>query len=97
MVLSADQSVVKYLADEYPLEEASEGTPGQKLETILSYYAKQIFADALKEVPEWVGVVTTKALVSIVAEDASAKYPQSEIPTWLLDTDLGKITLSLVF
>jgi len=97
MVLSADQSVVTYLADEYLLEEASEGTFGQRLEAVLSYYAKQIFTDALKEVPEWGGLVTTKALVSIVAEDASAKYPQSETPTWLLDTDLGKITLSLVF
>lgn len=97
MVLSADQSVVKYLADEYPLEEASKGAPDRRLENILSYYAKQIFAEALKEVPEWVGIVTTKALVSIMAEDASAKYPQSETPTWLLDTDFGKITLTLVF
>jgi signal transduction histidine kinase len=98
MVVSADQTVVKHLADEYfTAEDSIEAAPDRKMENVLSYYAKGIFESAVKELPEWADSVTSEALVSIMAEEASAKYPQSETLTWLFDTDLGEITLSLIF
>ncbi|MDF2565521.1 MAG: Histidine kinase, gyrase and HSP90-like ATPase [Massilibacillus sp.] len=100
MVLSADQAVVEHLAAEYftgDSIEVTEASIDRRLENMLSHYAKKIFEDAVKELHGRSGAVTAEALVSILAEDASAKYPQSETPTWILDTDLGKITLSLVF
>ncbi|MFA6849523.1 MAG: ATP-binding protein [Selenomonadaceae bacterium] len=98
MVVSADQAVVKHLADTYFTEEdRTEAVLDKRMENVLSYYANGIFDRAVKELPEWVDAVTSEALVSIMAEEASAKYPQSETLTWLFDTDLGEITLSLIF
>jgi len=97
MVLSADQEVVEYLVAQHFAEETVESSRGRQMENVLSQYANEIFQQAVKTLPDWVNLVTVEALVSILAEDASAKYPQSETPTWVLDTDLGKITLSLIF
>ncbi len=96
MVLSADQEVVEQLLTERS-EEASDSSLDRRMENRLSQYANEIFEQAIKELPDWRDSVITEALVSILAEDASVKYPQSETPTWLLDTDLGEITLSLIF
>jgi len=67
------------------------------METTLSHYATEIFHHALKSEPTWLDSITAEALVSILADDASAKYTQSETPTWVLDTDAGTITLSLIY
>jgi len=97
MVLSADQQVVEFLADQRFAEEMIGSSFDRRMENVISQYANEIFQHAVKTRPEWANCVTAEALVSILAEDASAKYPQSETPTWVLDTDLGKITLSLIF
>jgi hypothetical protein len=97
MVLSADQSVVQHLVEKRFAQEAIDSPIDRMMETTLSHYATEIFHHALKSEPTWVDSITTEALVSILADDASAKYPQSETPTWLLDTDAGKITLSLIY
>lgn len=97
MVLSADQEVVEYLLDKSFDEEVIDSPLDRRMENVLSQYANGIFQYAVKTLPIWEDSVIAEALVSILAEDASAKYPQSETPTWVLDTDLGKITLSLIY
>jgi len=97
MVLSADQEVVEHLVAQHFDEEAIDSSLDRRMENALSQYANQIFQHAVKELPDWADSTTAEALVSILAEDASTKYPQSETPTWVLDTNLGKITLSLIF
>ncbi|MHC1746577.1 MAG: ATP-binding protein [Negativicutes bacterium] len=94
ILLSADQEVVQYLVDK---ADGEEGSLDRKMENILSQYAQEIFRQAVKDLPNWGGTVTAEALVSILAEDASARYPQAETSTWVLDTDLGGITLSLIY
>lgn len=97
MVLSADQEIVEHLVHKRPVQEDTEVTLDKKLENVLSEYANEIFQQAIKSMPNQKDFLTSEALVSIMAEDASAKYPQSEIPTWVFETDFGKITLSLVY
>jgi len=97
MVLSADQEVVEHLVAQHFAEETVESSLEKRMENVLSQYADEIFQHAVKALPDWADSVTAETLVSILAEDASAKYPQSETPTWVLDTDFGKITLSLIF
>ncbi len=97
MVLSADQSVVQYLVEKRFAQEAIDSPIDRMMETTLSHYATEIFHHALKSEPTWLDSITAEALVSILADDASAKYTQSETPTWVLDTDVGTITLSLIY
>lgn len=97
MVLSADQSVVLQLIEKRFAQEAIDSPIDRMMEATLSHYAAEIFQHALKSEPTWLDSIKAEALVSILADDASAKYPQSETPTWLLDTDAGKITLSLIY
>jgi len=97
MVLSADQEIVQQLVLKRFSAEDLAFQLDRKMETTLSLYANDIFLNAVKGLPDLVDFVHVEALVSILAEDASAKYPQSETPTWVLDTDLGKIALSLIY
>ncbi|MBP2652222.1 MAG: Histidine kinase, gyrase and HSP90-like ATPase [Firmicutes bacterium] len=97
MVLSADQEVVEQLVNNRFGQADIESTHDKKLENILSQYANQIFQHAIKTLPNREASFTAEALVSILAEAASAKYPQAETPTWVLDTGVGKITLSLIY
>ncbi len=97
MVLSADQSVVAHLVEKRFTQEAIDAPIDRMMETTLSHYANEIFHHALKSEPAWLDSIAIEALVSILADDASAKYPQSETPTWVLDTDAGIITLSLIY
>jgi len=97
MVLSADQDVAALLV-ENRFAAAPVGAPiDMMMETTLSHYADKIFQHALKAAPSWTNAVTSEAMGSILADDASAKYPQTETPTWVLDTLAGKITLSLIY
>lgn len=97
MVLSADREVVEYLVRRHFTGEDSKDASDRIMETALSLYANEIFQQAIEALPAWKEFLTAEALVSILAEDASAKYPQAETPTWVLDTDLGKITLTLIY
>jgi hypothetical protein len=94
ILLSADQEVVQYLVDQAGVVEES---LERRMENVLAQYGQRIFQQALTELPAWTGRVTAEALLSILAEDASAKYSQAETSIWALDTDLGRIILSLIY
>jgi CheY-specific phosphatase CheX len=97
MVLSADHDVAALLVANRFADSTTDSTIDRMLETTLSHYAEIIFQHAMKTVPDLENSLTSEALVSILADEASAKYPQSETPTWVLDTAAGKITLSLIY
>jgi signal transduction histidine kinase len=97
LVLSADQEIIEYLIAKPFGTKETEETESKKMENILAQYAHEIFQRAVTQLPHWADSVTTEALVTILAEDASAQYPQAEMPTWELETNLGCITLSLIY
>jgi len=94
IVLSADQEVVEHLLAKAG---SREGVLERRMENILAQYAQAIFQQAVDELSSGAGLITAEALLSILAEDASAKYPQAETSSWILDTVLGSITLSLIY
>ena len=98
MALSADESVVKLLAARHRNDQGDEPQPGKWLENMLAQFVGEIFGDALVQTQLGVGnTIIADALVTILAEDASAKYPQAEISTWLLETQAGCLKLSLIY
>ena len=96
MVLSVDQEIAGCMVYS-DFAKAVDDTPKErKMENALSRYSYEIFQAAVKAVPGWADCVKAEAVVSILSEDASAQYSQAETPTWVLDTDRGKITISLI-
>jgi hypothetical protein len=96
ILLSADQAVVQYLSHKKETAN-SEDAMERKLENALAKYALEFFQRAVNEIPQWPSSITAKALVSILAEDASAMYPNAEISTFVVITELGNLYLSLVY
>ena len=76
-----------------PLLQAAE----DKLENVLSQYAQQLFRQALEAWPQGPAEVTVEPLLSLLAEDASAKYSHSQTSTWVLETPVGSLSLSLIY
>jgi len=98
MALSADESVVKLLVSTRQVGQDKDFQADKWLETILSQFAGEIFSDALAQAkPDEAEAIKAEALVTILAEDASAKYPQAEISTWMLETQAGWLKLSLIY
>jgi two-component system chemotaxis sensor kinase CheA len=93
LVVSADEPVVRRLA--------SGGVPPQPedkwLESLLAQASGEIVKEALARVPRWDDAVKAEALVTILAEDASAKYPQAAALTWTLGAGSGRINISLLY
>ncbi|MDR3566352.1 MAG: ATP-binding protein [Negativicutes bacterium] len=97
MLLSAEEAVVERLVAAYGREEAA-GAPEDKwMETVIARCASDIFLSAQAQLPDLDDAVKAEALVTILAEDASAKYPQAEISTWMLETERGWLNLSLIY
>jgi len=97
MVLSADQDVATLMIENRFAASTTGSTIDTLMETTLSYYAENIFQNALKTAPAWASSLSSETLGSILADKASAKYPQSETPSWVLDTVAGKVMLSLIY
>ena len=97
IVFSADQQVVQHLLDKELAPVDMDEPLDRRMENVLAQYAQEIFQQAVKAQSKWLGLVTVETLLSILAENASAKYSQVETLTWVLDTELGKITLSLIY
>ncbi len=95
LVVSADEAVVRRLAaagdSAVPLAE------DKWMEGVLAQSAGKIITEALSRVPRWVDAVRAEALITILAEDASAKYPQAAALTWTLAAGPGRINLSLLY
>lgn len=95
LVVSADESVVRRLAA------VGDGEPPQAedkwLESLLAQASGEIVKEALARVPRWDDAVKAEALVTILAEDASAKYPQAAALTWTLEAGSGRINISLLY
>jgi signal transduction histidine kinase/HAMP domain-containing protein len=95
LVVSADEAVVKRLAT---IGAEVMTQPDEKwLESILAQSAIEIFNEALARVPCWDDAVKAETIVTILAEDASANYPQAAALTWTLDTGSGRVNLSLLY
>lgn len=95
LVLSADEAVVIRMA---AARGKSSTTPAEKwLESVLASCAHEVFGDALAKVRQWDDAVKADAVVTILAEDASAKYPQTDVLTWSQETAVGRLNLSLLY
>lgn len=95
LVVSADEAVVRRLAvadgSTAPLSE------DKWLEGVLAQVAGRIIKEALARVPRWTDAVRAEALITILAEDASANYPQAAALTWTLEAGPGRVNLSLLY
>jgi signal transduction histidine kinase len=98
MVLSADEAVVEHMATACLHDGAIKVSLEKKwMENVLAKVANEIVNNALLQVPNSDGAVKAESLVTILAEDASARYPQSQVSTWMLETELGWLNLSLIY
>ena len=92
ILLSADEKIVQAGI------KAGLGTAAEeKLENVLSQQAQQLFRQALAAWPKGLAEVTVEPLLSLLAEDASAKYSHSQTSTWVLETSAGSLSLSLIY
>lgn len=97
MLLSAEEIIVERLAAVYG-KDGPTGDPEDKWqETVFARCAGNLFDEAQAQIPGLDDAVKAEALVTIMAEEASAKYPQAEISTWMLETELGWLNLSLIY
>lgn len=95
LVVSADEALVRRLA---AVGGGVLPQPEDKwMESVLAKSATAIFKEALARMPHWNDAVRAETLVTILAEDASAKYPHAAVLTWTLETGSGRINLSLQY
>ena len=92
ILLSADEKIVQ-AGIKARVRTAAE----DKLENVLSQYAQQLFRQALEAWPQGPAEVNVEPLLSLLAEDASAKYSHSQTSTWVLETPVGSLSLSLIY
>jgi signal transduction histidine kinase/HAMP domain-containing protein len=97
LVLSADEAVVEHMAAACLQDGVTEVSKEKWLEHVLAKIANEIVNNALLQVPNSDGAVKAESLVTILAQDASARYPQSQVSTWKLETGLGWLNLSLIY
>ncbi|WP_371377934.1 ATP-binding protein [Sporomusa aerivorans] len=97
ILLSYDQRVAEYLFEKLGQPDSGEETSDERMENALLRHAQKIFGQATRDIPGGLGTITAETLVSILAEDASVKYPQVETPTWVFYTSLGNVNLSLIY
>ena len=97
LVVSADQTVMEFLVEKHTAPTLGEESADKKMENILLQYAQEIFGQAVQEIPNGAGKITAENLVSILAEDASVKYPQVATPTWVFRTEAGSMNVSLLY
>ncbi|WP_215829770.1 ATP-binding protein [Pelorhabdus rhamnosifermentans] len=96
LVLSADEDIVHYLATQSMEHEGVKLSDNKSPENILAKYANELFQSTVKQFPHWADTLKLETLVTILAEDASAKYSRSQMSTWVFELDLGRMTLSVI-
>jgi len=97
MALSAEEVIVECLAAAYGREEPVGALEDKWIETVFARCASDIFISAKAQLPDLDDAVKAESLITISAEDASVKYPQAQISTWMLETELGWLNLSLIY
>ncbi|MDR3590034.1 MAG: ATP-binding protein [Negativicutes bacterium] len=96
LLLSADDSLVECLVAK---QKDGPGQVSQEkwLENVLARWANEVVQEVLEQMPGLDDAVRAEALVTIMAEDASAKYPRAEISSWMLETQSGCLQISLIY
>lgn len=97
LLLSAEEALVERLNAACGRNEPSEAPEEKWLETIFARCAADVFVRAQARIFHLDDSVKAETLITILAEDATAKYPQAEVLTWMLETELGWLNLSLIF
>ncbi|SMD00803.1 ATP-binding protein [Sporomusa malonica] len=97
LMISADEALVKRLAECYLHEAAIEVTEEKIwLESAFSEFFNTTVGNSLQQLPDWQEVIDIGTPVTIWAEGASARYAKADIYSWVVTTDLGKVYLSLI-
>ncbi|HWR44262.1 ATP-binding protein [Sporomusa sp.] len=96
LMISADEALVKRLANCY-LDDSTTGSYEKTwLESAFAEFFNTTVGNSLQQLPEWQEEIDIGTPVTIWAEGASAKYRAADIYSWKLITDLGKVQLSLI-
>ncbi|MDF2569788.1 MAG: Histidine kinase, gyrase and HSP90-like ATPase, partial [Sporomusa sp.] len=96
LMISADEALVKRLANCYLHEAATEAPEEIWLESAFSEFFNTTLGNSLQQLPDWQEVIDIGTPVTIWAEGASARYSDADIYSWTVTTDLGKVYLSLI-
>jgi two-component system chemotaxis sensor kinase CheA len=96
LMISADEALVKRLADCCLKDSSIDAYEEIWLESAFAEFFNTTVGNSLQQLPSWQEGIDIGAPVTIWAEGASAKYREAAIYSWKLNTDLGKIQLSLI-
>lgn len=95
-IVSMEEAVLRAVVKKFILEELTVDEEAEYMEDVLAECTNTILGNSLKLFPGLKEVIVIDTPVSISSKDALVKYQESEISTCSIETNAGRLSISLV-